>query len=77
MSKPVIVKSVLGNAITSSAEGNVIAVANDIYDEDLEMYQKEINQKVINLEFEGVSVQSIPEEKITELFAEKPQESNC
>jgi len=71
MSNPVIVKSVLGNAITSSAEGHVIAVANDIYDEDLEMYQKEINQKVINLEFEGVSVQSIPEEKISELFSEE------
>lgn len=72
MSKPVIVQSVLGNAITSSAEGHVIAVSNDIYDEDLEMYQKEINQKVINLESEASNIGSIPEEKISELFPENP-----
>lgn len=73
MSKPVIVKSVLGNAITSSAEGHVIAVANDVYDEDLEMYQKEINQKVINLEPGGVNVDPIPEAKILDLFTEEPE----
>jgi hypothetical protein len=70
MSNPVIVKSVLGNAITSSAEGHVIAVANDVYDEDLELYQKEINQKVIDLESKASDITPIPEDKISELFPE-------
>lgn len=71
MSNPVIVKSVLGNAITSSAEGHIIAVANDVYDEDLEMYQKEINQKVIDLESKSSDIEPIPEDKISELFSEE------
>jgi hypothetical protein len=70
MDKPAIVKSVLGNAITSSAEGHIIAVANDVYDEDLELYQKEINQKVIDLESKASDITPIPEDKISELFPE-------
>ena len=70
MNEPVIVKSVLGNAITSSAEGHIIAVANDVYDEELKLYQKEINQKVIDLESKSSDIEPIPEDKISELFPE-------
>lgn len=38
-----IVKVKIGNAITSAASNHVVAVTQDIYDEDLEKYQSEIN----------------------------------
>ena len=39
----VIAKANIGNALTSSASNHVVAVSSDIYDEDVEMYQSDIN----------------------------------
>lgn len=39
-----ITKGKIGNALTSTANDHVVAVANDIYDEEYEKYQSEINQ---------------------------------
>lgn len=37
-------KGKIGNALTSTADNHVVAVANDIYDEERGKYQSEINQ---------------------------------
>lgn len=39
-----IAKGKIGNALTSTADNHVVAVANDLYDEKREKYQSEINQ---------------------------------
>lgn len=41
-----IVKSKMANALTSADSNHVIAVAGDVYDEDLRMYQSELNENV-------------------------------
>lgn len=43
-----IVKGKIGNAITSTADNHVVAVAHDIYDESQERYQDEINAGLLN-----------------------------
>ena len=40
-----IVKGKIGNALTSTAADHVVAVANDVFDEELEQYQGELNQE--------------------------------
>lgn len=39
-----VVKAKIGNALTSVAPDHVLGVANDIFDEDLQMYQSDINR---------------------------------
>ncbi len=46
MGKLNITKGKIGNALESTAMNHVVAVANDIYDEDLEKYQKELNAQI-------------------------------
>lgn len=41
-----IVKSKMANALTSADSNHVIAVADDVYDEDLGMYQSVLNENV-------------------------------
>lgn len=41
-----IAKGKIGNALTSTAKNHVVAVANDLYDEELGMYQSELNKKI-------------------------------
>lgn len=41
-----IVKSKMANALTSADSNHIIAVAGDVYDEDLGMYQSELNENV-------------------------------
>lgn len=41
-----IAKGKIGNALTSTAKDHVVAVANDLYDEELEMYQSELNKRI-------------------------------
>lgn len=43
----IIVKAKIGNALTSSAADHVVAVSADIYDENLQMYQSEINSECV------------------------------
>lgn len=42
-----IVKSKMANALTSADSNHVIAVADDVYDEDKEKYQSEINDQLM------------------------------
>jgi hypothetical protein len=42
-----IAKGKIGNALTSTAKNHVIAVANDLYDEELNKYQSELNKQFI------------------------------
>lgn len=52
-----IAKGKIGNALTSTADNHVVAVANDIYDEEREKYQSEINENsVIGKDDEGNEV---------------------
>ena len=44
-----ITKGIIGNALTSAATDHVVAVANDIYDENAGKYQNEINETVQNI----------------------------
>lgn len=44
-----VVKSKVANALTSAAKDHVIAVAQDIYDEELNQYQSEINKNKADL----------------------------
>ena len=41
-----ITKGKIGNALTSTANDHVVAVANDIYDESIDKYQSQINTEV-------------------------------
>ena len=41
-----ITKGKIGNALTSTANDHVVAVANDIYDESIDKYQSQINNEV-------------------------------
>lgn len=41
-----ITKGKIGNALTSTANDHVVAVANDIYDESIDKYQSQINEEV-------------------------------
>ena len=41
-----IAKGKIGNALTSTAKNHVVAVANDLYDEDLNKYQSELNNMI-------------------------------
>lgn len=41
-----ITKGKIGNALTSTANDHVVAVANDIYDENIDKYQSQINEEV-------------------------------
>lgn len=43
-----IIKGNIGNALTSVAPDHVVATAEDIYDEALELYQSEINKFATN-----------------------------
>lgn len=43
-----IAKGKIGNALTSTAKNHVVAVANDLYDEELGMYQSELNKRIGN-----------------------------
>ena len=45
-----IIKGKIGNALTSTATDHTVAVAKDIYDEDLLKYQSEINQQLKDME---------------------------
>ncbi len=47
-----IVKGKIGNAITSTAQDHVVAVAHDIYDENQERYQDDINGYVLGQIFD-------------------------
>lgn len=52
-----IAKGKIGNALTSTADNHVVAVANDIYDEERKKYQSEINENsVIGKDDEGNEV---------------------
>jgi hypothetical protein len=42
-----IAKGKIGNALTSTAKNHVVAVANDLYDEELNKYQSELNKQFI------------------------------
>ena len=46
-----IVKGKIGNAITSTASDHVVAVAHDIYDEQQERYQDDINNYLLEHEY--------------------------
>ena len=46
-----IAKGKIGNALTSTAKDHVVAVANDLYDEDLNKYQSELNEKIGKAEY--------------------------
>ena len=37
----------IGNALTSTAADHIVAVAEDLYDTNIQMYQSEINNSVI------------------------------
>ncbi|MBR2881128.1 MAG: hypothetical protein IKB96_02035, partial [Prevotella sp.] len=54
-----IYKSKTANALTSAAYDHVIAVSDDIYDEELEMYQSSINQKA-NMVSEIINARNLP-----------------
>ena len=41
-----IAKGKIGNALTSTAKDHVVAVANDLYDEELNKYQSELNSMI-------------------------------
>lgn len=41
-----IAKGKIGNALTSTAKNHVVAVANDLYDEELNKYQSELNNMI-------------------------------
>lgn len=43
-----IAKGKIGNALTSTAKNHVVAVANDLYDEELGLYQSELNKRIGN-----------------------------
>lgn len=45
-----IAKGKIGNALTSTASDHVVAVANDVYDENLGKYQSEVNEVVLDEE---------------------------
>lgn len=47
-----IVKGKIGNAITSTASDHIVAVAHDIYDENQERYQDDINDYVLGQIFD-------------------------
>lgn len=40
-----IAKGKIGNALTSTAKNHIVAVANDLYDEELNKYQSELNKQ--------------------------------
>ena len=42
-----IAKGKIGNALTSTAKNHIVAVANDLYDEELNKYQSELNKHFI------------------------------
>lgn len=42
-----IAKGKIGNALTSTAKNHVVAVTNDLYDEELNKYQSELNKQFI------------------------------
>lgn len=42
-----IAKGKIGNALTSTAKNHIVAVANDLYDEELNKYQSELNKQFI------------------------------
>ena len=41
-----IAKGKIGNALTSTAKDHVVAVTNDLYDEELNKYQSELNNQI-------------------------------
>ena len=45
MAKKNITKGKIGNALTSTAADHIVAVAQDIFDEALQLYQSEVNQQ--------------------------------
>lgn len=57
-----IAKGKIGNALTSTADNHVVAVAADLYDEELGLYQDEINKRLADktVGVEGL-VSSLPE----------------
>lgn len=57
--KLVISKGKIGNALTSTATNHVVAVSNDIYDEDLGIYQSSLNAKIGN-QVLAIFVDSLP-----------------
>lgn len=46
MSKKQITKGQVGNALTSTAADHILAVADDVFDEDVQLYQSEINRSL-------------------------------
>lgn len=49
MSKKQITKGQVGNALTSTAADHILGVADDIFDEEQQRYQSEINRMVFEL----------------------------
>lgn len=47
MSKKQITKGQVGNALTSTAANHILGVTNDIFDEEQQEYQQELNKRFL------------------------------
>ena len=58
MSKKQITKGQVGNALTSTAADHILAVADDVFDEEQQAYQSEIN-RLLKTDISSISQQML------------------